>query len=284
MRFIRSKTPELAGGPGPLRASLVLISGLISLRQEDTSLLPGGGGGVSRKGRGEDGRDGGEPSKALAPRPTAPHLPGLARSSARSLAARSLRLAGHLFRPAAAEKSPQRLPASHPRPGPRRAASNGATWRPGSRLPPRPGLTAPRLPGLTSLPPRRLSPGWVAAGPPTIPMGTGLRPGLPCAGPPRPGFPPGAATVLATAEGPRGRPLPRWRSCSERGQGSLLVPQPGREGLQIANSSRLWRKQLWQSRLGRRLRQETPPPSPTPTRPVPRCVVTDYSPVFFTRL
>lgn len=122
--------------------------------------------------------------------------------------------------------------------------------------------TAPRLPGLTSLPPRRLSPGWVAAGPPAIPMGTGLRPGLACAGPPRPGFPPGAATILATAEGPRGRPLPRWRSCSERGQGSLLVPQPGREGLQIANSSRLWRKQLWQSRLGRRLRQEAPPPPP----------------------
>lgn len=37
-------------------------------------------------------------------------------------------------------------PASHPSSGRRRAASCGATWRPGPRLPPRPGLTAPRLP------------------------------------------------------------------------------------------------------------------------------------------
>lgn len=48
---------------------------------------------------------------------------------------------------AAAGKPASAAPASHPRPSPRRAASSGATWRPGPRLPPRPGLTAPELSG-----------------------------------------------------------------------------------------------------------------------------------------
>lgn len=109
-----------------------------------------------------------------------------------------------------------------PAPGPRRAASSGATWRPGppsrpARLP-RPGLTAPRLPGLALLPPRRLSRGCARRRPGRNPYGNGP--------PPRAG--------LGGAAAPRRR---GWAPVGGPGARVPRVPPRGEEACRTAASS-----------------------------------------------
>lgn len=178
LQFIRSKTYELAGGRRRLRDSPVLISGLISLEQEDTSGLLAGAAarlGWSRDPTPRGGRPhaprlrrrlrgaGGEPaarthpSRPAAhslPRKTPPALPWpptRARPTARSLER------SHVEAPAAqpgthgaTAAQPGLAPAS---PTPAGSAGSRRARDPyGNRPPPRAGLggaAAPRLPSRT---------------------------------------------------------------------------------------------------------------------------------------
>lgn len=124
-----------------------------------------------------------------------------------------------------------------------------------------------------SLQPRRLWPGSVAARQPAIPMGTGLRPRLARAGPPRPyASLLDPAAVLGAARGPGGRPSGPGRSCA-------WPSAPGEEACKTANSSRSWKTQLWQSAaktpaLGAAPPPPPPAPLPLPSQPVPHGVIT----------
>ena len=184
--------------------------------------------------------------------PRAPRLQGRARSSVGSTAAPSRRWAGPPLPPrrccAAAGKPASAAPASHPRPGPRRAASSGATWRPGPRLPHRPGLTAPQLSGrpsscLADSRPARSRP----AGPRSLwePAGRGRS---------APASLPDPAAVLAAAKGPGGLPRSPGEAVLDVGPGPCTSLCRGEEACKMANSSRSWKTQLWQSLPGRRLR------------------------------
>lgn len=105
------------------------------------------------------------------------------------------------------------------RPGPSRAASSGATWRPGPRLLPCPDSRRRGCPGRAALAPRRLSPGSAR---PAIPEGAardpyGNRP------PPRAGLGGAAAPQLPARPG---RVLAEGRAPG----GAVLTAGPGPAG------------------------------------------------------
>lgn len=228
--FIRSETHELAAGRGRLKASPVLISGLISHRQEDTSRLPAG-------------QVGGEPCPAV--RAPAPPRPAVPRGQAAEPRARA-----HL-------SLPRRLrPPSRPRAAQPRAAPRGSpACRPGPRLLPRP---KPARRGCWAWRSSRLAHPRPAPPPPARPAiakGTAPAPGRPGRGrrarlPPRPRL--------------RRRPCcgeRPWRAAPQvpaeavlTGAGSLRVlpPREAAAGLQPADR----RKRRDRRVLGRRRRQE----------------------------
>lgn len=196
LQFIRSKTYELAGGRRRLRDSPVLISGLISLEQEDTAGLLAGA--AARLGRSRD------PTREAA-------APITCSSAARSAAQTGSRQRGPT---PAAHSRPRKTPPALPWPPTRarpaarsleRRHVEAPAARPGPRLLPRPGLTAPRLPSLALLPPRQL----LAAGGARDPYGN--RP------PPRAG--------LGGAAAPR-LPSRTWPRAWLRGRALVGVPRP----------------------------------------------------------
>lgn len=205
LQFIRSKTYELAGGRRRLRDSPVLISGLISLEQEDTAGLLAGA--AARLGRSRD------PTREAA-------APITCSSAARSAAQAGSRPRGPTPPARLLTRGPgkrrQRCPGLPPALGPRRAASSGATWRPRPPGPARASFPArdSRRHGCPAWPCSRLANSWQPAGP-AIPMGTGPRRGPAWAGPRRPASLPHLAAGLAAGKGPGG--------CPSAAEGSVLT-------------------------------------------------------------
>lgn len=179
---------------------------------------------------------------------------------------------------AAAGKPASAAPASHPRPSPRRAASSGATWRPGPRLPPRPGLTAPQLSG--RLAPASPTPAQLGRGRPAGPRSLWESPPAPAwpgRGRSAPASLPDPVAVLAAAKGPGGLPRSPGEAVLDVGPGPCTSLCRGEEAYcklqQVVEDAALAESAGKTPALG----------APHPTQPVPHRVITVITPLYSPR-